>query len=100
MPLAPGHKTNLNTIIRAAKAGHLAVLECKRRSDGAIVPLLVTVSWDGREYTMTPFAEMVQGNPFELYLPPDPNNKTGFIETREGEEGPYGCHSNQEDANE
>lgn len=67
-----GHAANLETITRAAANGDLALIECRRKSDGAIVAMLTAVHWDGAEYVFTPLAEMPNGNPFELYDPPKP----------------------------
>jgi hypothetical protein len=46
-------------------------------SDGETVVVLAAVGFDGEEYGITPFAEMVNGNPFEMYLPPNPDG--GFF---------------------
>jgi hypothetical protein len=78
MAIRPGHKANLDTIIRAAKADDLSLIECRRRSDGETVVMLAAVGWEDGEYTFTPFAEMANGNPFALYDPPDPDG--GFYE--------------------
>lgn len=64
------HRRNLDTVIEAAQNGDLAVVECTRRSDGATVNLLCAIGFDGEMYGITPFAEMVDGNPFEMYDPP------------------------------
>ena len=66
-------KTNYETLLRAAENGHLALLESTRISDGEQVYLLCGVTppseEDGIHY-LTPFAEMINGNPFKLYEPP------------------------------
>jgi hypothetical protein len=66
-------KTNYETVLAAAENGHLALLESHRVSDGERVFLLCGVSPPTEEdetYSITPFAEMIDGNPFELYEPP------------------------------
>ena len=75
MALAPHHAINLETLSEAFERDDVAILEARRRSDGETVALLVAVGWDAdtEEYAMTPFAEMVNGNPFELYDPPSPD---------------------------
>lgn len=82
MALATHHQANLDTIIEAAGHGDLAVLEARRRRDGQTVALLCAVGFDDGEYLITPFAELADGNPFELYDPPDP--ESGFVGPCEG----------------
>ena len=64
------HITNFNTLCDAIKNGEVCLMEGKRKSDGEIVNLICAVHFDGKEYAMTPFAEMVSGNPFDDYYPP------------------------------
>lgn len=66
-----GHAPNLETIIKAAKNGDLALMECKRVSDGKIVAVLCCVERQGKEYIFAPMAEMFEDNPYEQWLPPD-----------------------------
>jgi len=73
MALPKHHEANLKTIYKAADARRLAVVECRRRADGKVVALLVAVGDDGKEYGFTPFAEMMDCNPFEAYDPPNPD---------------------------
>lgn len=72
------HARNLDTLKRVFSDGAAALVECQRKSDGAVVAMLCAVGYDGKEYQITPFAEMVNGNPFEMYAPPNP--KGGFYE--------------------
>jgi hypothetical protein len=72
MVLPKHHATNLETLREAFKQNAVCVMECRRKSDGATVALLCAVGWDGKEYAFSPFAEMVNGNPFDLYDPPVP----------------------------
>lgn len=74
---AKAHQKNLDTIIAAAKDGDLALVECQLKSTGEVVAVLTAISFDGKEYTMSPFAVMLNGNPYEMLNPPDPNG--GFI---------------------
>lgn len=67
------HKTNLETLKTAFNYDDVALMECQRKSDGATVVVLCAVSHDGKEIAFTPFAEMVNGNPFEIYSPPNPD---------------------------
>ncbi len=66
-----GHSVNLQTIIKAAKNGDLALMECKRVKDGKIVAVLCCVERQGKEYIFAPMAEMFEDNPYEQWLPPD-----------------------------
>lgn len=76
--IVQGHIPNLETLKRVFANGDAALVECKRVSDGAVVAMLCAVVFDGNQYNITPFAEMVNGNPYELYLPPNPDG--GFDE--------------------
>ena len=75
------HITNFNTLCDAINNGEVCLMEGKRKSDGEIVNLICAVYFDGKEYAMTPFAEMVSGNPFEDYYPASPDG--GFFEDDE-----------------
>ena len=69
---------NFDTLCKAFASNDTCLMECKRKRDGEVVNLICAVHFDGKEYAMTPFAEMVSGNPFEDYYPPSPND--GFFE--------------------
>ena len=72
MALAKGHRNNLDTIIRAARARDLAVLECQDRLTHEPVPVLVAVHRDDEgQYIFTPLARMFTGNPYEELLGPE-----------------------------
>ena len=71
--ISESHTHNLETLREAFDRGDVALVECQRVSDGETVVMLCAVGFDDGEYTMTPFAEMVNGNPFEMYRPPDPD---------------------------
>lgn len=68
-------RQNLETIIRAAENGQLAVLECTEKATGKTVSVLVAIHLDGQEYVITPFAKMFDGNPYDEVNPPDPMRK-------------------------
>lgn len=70
MALKEGDKANFRTLLRAARGNHLAVLETTRKADGSYVALLCAVVWNGTDYEITPFAEMLPGDPFEIYTDP------------------------------
>ena len=74
-------KTNFDTLCKAFGGNETCLMECKRKKDNEVVYLVCAMHFDGKEYAMTPFAEMVSGNPFEDYYPPKSDG--GFFE--EGE---------------
>lgn len=69
-----GHAANLETIIDAAQAGRLALMECRDNSTGETVAVLCAMNPepDGGA-SFVPFAAMVNGNPFGRFSPPDPD---------------------------
>lgn len=63
-------RQNFNTLYSAFQSGNLALLEARRKSDGKQVSLIVAVHHDKEQtYNITPFAVMVEGNPFEDFIP-------------------------------
>ena len=70
MAIPGGHKTNLETIIRAAKNGDLCLMECTDTKTGDTVITLCAAQRDGGEVVVTPLAKMFTGNPFEELDPP------------------------------
>lgn len=76
-PIPVGHKKNLETIYRAAKHGALALVDCQEKSTGKSVTVLCAIGWDGKEYQITPFAKMFDGNPYDELNPPDANG--GYV---------------------
>lgn len=74
-------RTNFNTLLRAAREGKLALMECldavtreRRFVVCAVGPA------DAGGFVMTPFGHLADGNPYDAYLPPDPDDPGGFIE--------------------
>jgi len=65
------HKANFETLKKAFENNDVCLLECKRASDGEDVIVLCAVSKlpDGY-FAFTPFAIMIDGNPFEQFIPP------------------------------
>lgn len=72
MALQEGDKANFETLLKAAKKGHLALVQSKRVSDGSYVALLAAVYREhpGGEFIIVPLGEMAAGNPYELYEDP------------------------------
>lgn len=70
MSIADGHKTNFETLKRAAANGDLALLECTDAKTGQPVVALCAVGRDKEEYFFTPLARFFDGNPYEELAPP------------------------------
>ena len=76
----PEHaRTNFNTLLRAAGDGNLALMECLDATSGELRYILCAVGRDGGDIIMTPFGHLADGNPYDAYLPPDPDNPAGFL---------------------
>ena len=69
--LATGHKANFKTLQRAFNKGDLALVSAVRKADKKDVALVCAMQ-QNEDGTITPIplAEMVNGNPFELYDDP------------------------------
>lgn len=70
-------RANFNTLLRAAAAGDLALVECADAVTGDPRYVLCAVGRDDGDYVMTPFGHLAPGNPFEAYLPPDTSPDAG-----------------------
>ena len=67
----PDHaRANFETLLQAAQAGDLALMECTEVASGETRYVLCAVGHDGGEYVMTPFGHLAPGNPYEAYIPP------------------------------
>jgi hypothetical protein len=64
-------RTNFQTLLRAAQAGHLALMECTDAVTGEVRYVMCAVGRDDGDYTFTPFGHLAHGNPYEAYVPPD-----------------------------
>lgn len=63
-------KINFETLCEAVNNGDVCLVKGRRRSDGSPVALVCAVSQDETgEVLLTPFAELVSGNPFDDYTP-------------------------------
>lgn len=68
----PDHaRTNFQTLLRAAEAGHLALMECTDAVTGTIRYVICAIGRDNGDHLFTPFGHLADGNPYEVYLPPD-----------------------------
>ena len=80
MALCAGDKSNFATLKRAAVDDNLILMDCRRKADGAKVALICAVNQEHGEYVMVPLAVMIEGDPYELFDPPDSNSPTGYQE--------------------
>ncbi len=73
-------RTNFNTLLRAASDGNLALMECLDAETGKPRYVICAVgrAEDG-DYMMTPFGHLADQDPYDAYLPPDPDDPTGFL---------------------
>ena len=67
-------RANFETLMKAAKAGDLALMECTEVASGETRYVLCAVGRgtdeDGGDYVMTPFGHLAPGNPYDAYIPP------------------------------
>lgn len=67
----PDHaRANFETLLEAARAGDLALMECTEIGSGETRYVLCAVGRDNQDYVMTPFGHLAPGNPYEAYIPP------------------------------
>jgi hypothetical protein len=65
-------RANFQTLLRAAADGNLALLECTDAATGAPRYVVCAVGRDGEEFLFTPFGHLAEGNPYDAYVPPEP----------------------------
>lgn len=70
MAIPKGFVKNFQTMLKAAKNGDLALMECEDAKTGEKRYVITAVAKDGEEFQMTPFGHLCAGNPFEEYVPP------------------------------
>ncbi|WP_081988122.1 DUF6117 family protein [Sphingomonas sp. 37zxx] len=67
----PDHaRANFETLLKAAQAGDLALMECTEVASGETRYVLCAVGRDAGDYVMTPFGHLAPDNPYEAYTPP------------------------------
>ncbi len=71
--------TNLNTLLRTAGNGNLALMECADALTGEKRYVIAAVGRNGGDYVFTPFGHLADGNPYDACLPPDPDNPDGYL---------------------
>lgn len=85
----PDHaRANFNTLLRAAGDGNLALMECLDVATREPRYVLCAVGRDRGDYLFTPFGHLAAGNPYETYLPHDPDDPTGFLRPDGGSASP------------
>ena len=68
----PDHvRKNFQTLLRAAEAGHLALMECTDAATGSVRYVICAVGREDGDDVFTPFGHLADGNPYDLYVPPD-----------------------------
>lgn len=63
-------RTNFDTLVKAAKAGDLALMECTEVDSGETRYVLCAVGREEGDCVMTPFGHLAPGNPYDAYVPP------------------------------
>lgn len=49
-------------------------MECTEIATGETRHVICAVGRDGADFVVTPFGHLANGNPFELYRPPEPSS--------------------------
>ena len=65
------YKANFETLLIAARNGHLALVECKDRA--TLAPrYVICAAWqvEGGDTKIVPFGHLCNGNPYEEYTDP------------------------------
>jgi len=78
---------NLDTLVRAAKDGRVALMQVYDKSDGLVKAALVTASdrLDGKEgFEFAPFALMIDDDPYKRLCPA--GSKPGYFANGDGTE--------------
>lgn len=68
---------NFDTLLRAARNGDLALLECTDKDSGQVRHVICAMQWNEAEqkFDMIPFGHLCPGNPYDMYDPPEPDAK-------------------------
>lgn len=76
MAIPTPYRRNFETLLRAAQAGDLALLECTDAQTHEPRYVICAVGRSGGDYLMTPFGHLHGGDPFDAYLPPATDTET------------------------
>jgi hypothetical protein len=71
MAIPDPFRRNFETLLRAASDDALALVECRDAATGEHRYVVCAVGRQGPDYVMTPFGHLCDGNPYEVYIPPD-----------------------------
>ena len=63
-------RKNFDTLLRAASNDRLVLMECTDAVTGEPRYVICAVGCEGTDYVFTPFGHLVDGNPYDAYLPP------------------------------
>ena len=67
----PDHaRVNFQTLLRAAAAGDLALVECADAATGETRYVICAVARDDGDHVLTPFGHLAPCNPYDAYVPP------------------------------
>lgn len=70
-PLSPSIKANFETLTRAFRNNDVAIVASRDAKTGEPVTLLCAMQKeDDDEVTIVPFAIMIDGNPYEMFVSP------------------------------
>jgi hypothetical protein len=69
-PIPEYVKKNFETLLRAFDDGTICLVSAVRKADSAPVVLLCAMGYDEKDFYPTPFAVMMEGNPYELFYDP------------------------------
>ena len=72
MAIPDMHSQNFQTLIRAASANHLALVQCKNETTGEAECVLCAVNQHKGEVDLLPLAKMFTSNPFDEVVPDFP----------------------------
>ena len=83
MALSEASLVNFQTMLRAAKAGHLAIMECTEIASGETRAVICAVQQapEGQIHIL-PFGHLCPGNPYEAYLSPPDDEPTPNVAPR------------------
>ena len=71
MSIPDNARAKFETLLHAATSGDLALIECTEIASGEVRYVICAVGRDDGDYVFTPFGHLADGNPCELYRPPD-----------------------------
>lgn len=76
MKINKATKANFHMLETAAKAGDTCIMDARDKATGKSVVLVCAAQHEAdNSISMVPFAVMINGNPYEMYDPPNPNGK-------------------------